>query len=478
MPPMRRSLVACVALFLGCNPAQPGPEQGTGTTKKAPAKAADAKKPAEPDAKAKATDAKVLDTKTKAEPDKPAEPDVKVAPIPAPPAVKLEAATTELLDRLVPAADRVAVDDAAAKALTITATDSDLGVGDGSRRASLHQRASTVLGVTIQTDTSGEPVLHIGFQDDAFCGEIVPQYVDLSARTLLARLEQASGEEQHGKRDFAAAAKSFARAALLDPSLDEPWLGLAKALAKQSDAAGAMAALDPVIRRAPLATYHQVLSDADLASLREQPAIVALRAPKAGDVKIRKMTIAYSTDKSLVALIRKEDSWGACNYVQELRLHSTASGEKMLSLPLADFSETDPECPKKAGPGKVLPAHRATVNARFDAAERFLRDMGFSVSAGLELVDPPKVAGEDYIKKATLPGAGLEIEIDEGNAVVRKGTEVLVDRPQTLAQSIDLIGYDPAANVAFIEWYGQVPEGCAFDDDGRAYYVFPIPAAK
>ena len=60
---------------------------------------------------------------------------------------------------------------------------------------------------------------------------------------------------------------------------------------------------------------------------------------------------------------------------------------------------------------------------------------------------------------------------------MRKGTEVLVERPQDLAWSIQRVGHDPTAGVAFMEWYAQVPEGCAFDDDGAGYYVFPIPAS-
>ena len=470
MRPMRRSLVACAALFLACNSAP------TDNGKTAPTKAADAK-PGKPDAKAKpdvkAPDAKAPDAKAP-------EPDVEAPePTPTPPPVKLEPATTELLDRLVPAADRVAVSDATAKPLEIKAEESQLFVVEGSRRAPLGRRGDAINGVTLSHDAGGEPVLRVDYEDSVFCGD-TKQLAEIPARNLLARLENASGLEHEGKGKggLEAAAKAFAQAVLLDPTLDEAWTSLARVLAKQGDTASAMAALDPLLRRAPLATYHQVLSDRELASLREQPAITAVRAPKAGDAKLRKLTIAYSAHHSLVAMVRTEQSWGACNYVQELRLHSTTSGEELLSLPLAGFDETDTECAKAGGPGKVLPKHRAAVNARFDMAERFLQDMGFSVSPGLELVDPPKVPGEDYITKAQLPGAGLEIEIGESTVKVRKGTEVIVDRKQNDAQSIDSAGYDPAAHVAFIEWHQQVPEGCAFEGDGVGYYVFPVPASK
>lgn len=481
MPPMRRSLVACVALLLGCNPAPSGPDPGARKAADAPAKA-DAKAPDAKTPDAKTPDAKV-DTKTpdaKADtktPDTKADvpPKVDAPPTePTKPAIVLSAATTELLDRLVPAAERVKVDAAAAKTLAIESVEEALWVVEGTRRAALHKRASRVLGVTFQEDASGEPLLHIGFEDDAFCGEIAPQYVDHSARTLLAKLEQASGLEHHGKREFAAAAKRFTQAALLDPSLDDAWLGLAAALAKQGDATAAMAALDPLIVRAPLSAYHHVLTHPDLTSLREQPAIVALRAPKAGNVELAKMTLAYSAHRSLVALVRTEQSWGACNYVQELRLYGSKTGEQELSLPLAGMGETDPECEGRGR--KVLKEHRAAVKARFAAAERLLRDMGFTVSPALELVAAPKDA-EGEVLTLALPKAGLELGIDEKEAWVRKGTEVLVERPQHLAWSIQRVGHDPTAGVAFIDWFAQVPEGCAFDDDGAGYYVFPVPTS-
>jgi hypothetical protein len=465
MAVMRRFLVACMALHLGCNPAQPGSDQGSG--KATPAKAPEAKTPAKPN-----IDAKV---DTKVEPDAKA-PKPQAPPVePAPATIPLPAATTELLDRLVPTTERVAVTEAAAKALEIRSTDAMLWVVDGSRRAALNRRGDTVHGVTIVNDASGEPVLRIDYEDDVFCGD-TRQHADVSARSLLARLEHVSGQEHQAKGDLEAAARGFARAAQLDSSLDDAWTSLARALAKQSDTASAMAALDPLIRRAPLQTYHQVLSDPALASLREQPAITALRAPKPGKVELRKLPIAYSAHHSLVALLRTEQSWGACNYVQELRLHSTTTGEMVLNVPLAGYGDTDPDC-DSGGKRKVLPDHRTEVNGRFATAERLLRDMGFSVSPGLELVDPSKVPGEDSVMKAQLPGVGVEIEIDEEKVVVRKGSAVLVDRPQTLASNIVRAGYDPAAHVAFIEWYGQVPEGCAFDEDGQGYYVFPIPAS-
>ena len=47
----------------------------------------------------------------------------------------------------------------------------------------------------------------------------------------------------------------------------------------------------------------------------------------------------------------------------------------------------------------------------------------------------------------------------------------------TLASGVLLVGHDPTASVAFIEWYAQVPEGRAFDEDGAGYYVFPVPAS-
>lgn len=473
MPAMKRSLVACMALLLGCGGSPSGPEPG--------ASKADAKTKAKTEPKTDAkTDAKVeaktepkadakADTKIEPEPPAPTEP-----PAPAPPAVVLSATTTALLDRLVPAAERAKADDAAAKSLEMKSIEGQLWVVQGSRSTSLHRRASAVVGVTVQRDASAEPVLHVGFEDDVFCGDIEAHAVDLPVRTLLARLDVASGQELHAKGEHEAAAKSLARGALLDPTLDDAWLGLAAALAKQGDAASAMAALEPMIARAPLLTYHHVLASSDLATLRDQPALAALRAPKAGNVALRTMTIAYAAHGSLVALVRTEPSWGACNYVQELRLYDAKTGQQVLSVPLAGLDETDPECNGKA---KVLAAHRATVDARIAAAQRFLRDMGFVTSPKVELARPPK-STEDEATTLELPKAGVTIELDQATVKVRKGTEVLVERPQNLATGIDRGGHDPTAGVVFVEWHGQVPEGCAYDDDGAGHYVLPLPPAS
>ena len=98
MPAMRRSLVACVALLLGCNPApsgsEPGPRKAADAPAKGDAKAPDAKTP-DAKADAKTPDAKAPDAKADVPPKVDAPP-----PAPPKPAVVLSAATTALLDRL------------------------------------------------------------------------------------------------------------------------------------------------------------------------------------------------------------------------------------------------------------------------------------------------------------------------------------------------------------------------------------------
>jgi hypothetical protein len=464
MGTMKRALVACVVLLPGCNRPQPEADEGSRATPDAPAE------PASPQAPAAAVPSKATAPASPSATPTPTEPTPPEDPVtPPPPDI------TALLDRLVPATERIAVTEEAARALEIRVIDNDLWVTDGSRRAPLRRRANAITRVTLGRTEGGEPMLLVDYEDDVSCLE-QEQHVELPARSLLAKLENAAAMKPHGKHDFEASTRGFARAVELDPFLDVAWTNLACALAMHGDAAAAITVLDPMLRREPFQTYHKLLSDPELASLRERPELTALRAPKRGDASIRKLVIAHSAHHSLVALRRTEQSWGACNRVEDLRLFSTTTGEPVLTLPLVGWDETEPDCDEGGGDGGVIPRHRAKVNTRLDTAERFLRDLGFSVSAGLELVDPSKTTTEDGPHTAAkLPGASLELEIDDESIRVRKGGEVLVTQSQDVAQGITLAGHDPVARVAFIEWYHDVPEGCDDEEDGTGIIVVPLP---
>lgn len=449
---MKRSLVAAVVLLLGCTSSQTTGEPPASTPGPVPsAPAPEAPAPTAPSPTVVATPA--------------------VAPTPPVPPGE---ATQKLLDALVPEAERIAVTNEAAKALEIRVIDFDLWVTDGTRRAPLRLRASEVATVTVGHDATGEPTLVVDYQDDVSCDDPA-KHVELSARSLLARLENAAAMKPHGKRDFETSARGFAKAAQLDPSLDVAWINLACALAMGGKRPSAIAALAPMLQRKPLYTAHKVLSDPELAALREAPELVALRAPKPGTAAIRTLTLAYSPHLSLVAVHRVEDSWGACNFVEDLRLIDAKTGKEVLTLPLVGWDESEPECDDHEPGRRIRAGHRARIDARLDTMDRFLRDMGFSVSEGLELVDPGTAAPDDGpVTRARLPGAGLELVIDDQELHVMKAGKTLATVPQTEAQGISHAGHDPAAGVAFIEWFHDVPEGCDDESDGTGFIVVPL----
>ncbi|MCH9686579.1 MAG: hypothetical protein K0V04_34420 [Deltaproteobacteria bacterium] len=364
----------------------------------------------------------------------------------------------QVIEALVPAADRVPVTDAAADTLKIFARDGSLWVGDGTRRAPLRRQATSVQRTRRGHDARGEPTLIAEFTYEYAC---LPEgeRVELSVRSLLARLENAAAMKMHRAGEYQASAAGFARAAQLDPQRWVPWSNLACALALSGDPAAAVASLEPLIEREPLRAYHKVMSDPELASIRTHPTLVALRAPKPGNASLEGLTMAWSESKSLVALRRQEQSWGSCAFVEELLLMSTETNEQVLTLPLVDWGDTDPSCDD--GDAVIEPRYRERVASRGAAAQRLLRDMGFSVAADLEVVSVESSTrhGRD-LHTARFPKARLGLAIRDDEARVLRGNEVLGLRRDLWVDRIDHAGYDPDARVAFIGWTQDVAEGC------------------
>ncbi|MEM9462539.1 MAG: hypothetical protein AAGF11_50795 [Myxococcota bacterium] len=387
-----------------------------------------------------------------------------------------DARAQTLLDDLVPKTQRIRVTEASAQALQVRVIDFALWVTDGTRRAPLRRRATEIVEIERTRSALGVPSLVVDYVDPMSCDH--PQLsLTLGAPSALARLENASAMRLHQAGDFVASARGFARAARLDPTLDMAWRNLARALAMDRRTEAAMTALAPLLRRAPLRTVHEVLGDPELASLREQPELVALRASRPGTASIRELTIAYSRDRSVVALRRTEPSWGSCAFVSELQLFDTTSGQRTLTLPLIDRSDTDPSCESEHR-GHIRARRTAEVEAKLDATDRFLRAMGFVVSEDLEVVEAAQItsepSGSERLHRARFARAGLEIAIDGGDARVLRGREVLGVQRSLDARTIERVGYDPKARVAFVQWLREIPEGCASDRDGAGFAVIPV----
>ncbi len=378
-------------------------------------------------------------------------------------------AAQAVLDTIVSLKDPPTVSDAAVKALKFVVVDDELWVSDGDRRAPLRETATAVLGTTPRRDAAGAMIVRVDYEHDYGCFE-GPQHLDLDARNLLARLENAGALVHHRAKRFEQAAIGFATAASLDPSLHLAWSNLACALALGGDTESAVGALDPLVDRGPLRAYHKVMSDPELASLREHPAIVALRAPTAGNVSVRGMSMAYSAHLSMVALLRYEQSWGSMAFIEEIQLFRSTTGEFVSSIPLVGWDDSDPSYEGKIARGVILPRRKKAVNARFDVVQRALRDMGFSTSAGLEVMPVTETPQGDDIKyTARFAKAGLGMAILGGKARVLTKTEVLGLNADVDYEFVERVGYDPDARVAFVGWLQSVPEGCDSGMAGSGY---------
>lgn len=411
----------------------------------------------------------------------PTEP-VAVAPAPEPASsTELAARGTDrkaqaLLDELVPKTQRIRVTEASAEVLEVQLIDVALWITDGTRRAPLGHRATALVEIEHVRNAQGAPSLVVDYMDDMRCDR--PQRtLTLEAHAALARLENASAMRLHQAGDFVASARRFARAARLDPALDVAWGNLARALAMDGRTETAMTALAPLLRRAPLRTMHEVLRDPELAALRERPEIVALRAPRPGTASIHDLALAYSEHRSLVALRRTEQSWGSCSFVSELQLFDTESGQRTLTLPLIDWADSDPSCESERR-GHIRAERAASVKANLDAADRFLRAMGFTVSEELEVVEAAQIAseprGSETLRRARFARADLQIAILGDDARVLRDREVLGIQRSIDARQIERVGYDPEARVAFVQWLRDVPEGCDGGRDGAGFAVIPV----
>lgn len=371
------------------------------------------------------------------------------------------AARQRLLDSLVGPAERPRVREAAAS-LELRIVELELWVTDGNRRAPLRRRATELNGVTRETGPEGEPVLVVDYTDGMRCtgGD---ERERLSARSLLSRLENASALRLHHEGEFVAASRGFAAAVSLDPSFPTASSNLACALALRGRPDLAVTALAPWLEQDLIPTYHTVMLDPELASLRERPALRALRAPTPGTARLHDLVMAYSRDLSMVAFVRAESSWGSCAFTEELILLSATTGERITTLPVIDWEDTEASC--EAGDRVIRPKARIRVDRRRAAVDRVLTDMGFDPSPHLE-VSTARHQTDDRGERFTarFPKAGLGIAVREGTARLLKKDEVLGVSPGLGDVRIRRAGYDPETKIAFVEWLRDVPEGC---DDGR-----------
>ena len=195
----------------------------------------------------------------------------------------------------------------------------------------------------------------------------VPTPLVLTFDQVQSRLDNVDAYRLHVVKQYAAAATGFAKALAEDPMSRVAAINLASAQQLLGKRADAVATLAPWLAREPEAMYATVVADPELAPLLAEPALVAIAAKVPGRAGFPD-GIGYSPEHHQVAVWRDECSWGyagpdACE--TSIELFDTATGTRVTSLPLTEILDHDP-------------SRRAR---RAAAAERTLRDLGFSAPA-------------------------------------------------------------------------------------------------
>jgi hypothetical protein len=320
--------------------------------------------------------------------------------------------------------------------------------------------------------------------------EVVVQYDDyceqrhrvtFSARSLVARLENAQALVAHRARSHAAAAKGFARVVALDPDFDLAYTNLAAALTLAGKVEEAMTALAPLLARNPVQVYVKVMRDAELTALREQPAIVAQRSQAPGSAVIHAQSftlqgapLAIDQARQHIAVVDTEASWGACHFESILQIFSATTGEVRAELPIVTWDDSDPDtCDGRA----LLPDARARVAERVEVANRVLRDLGFAPAAKLKQYSGAEQPdAERAAIKIALTAAKLSLVVSEGKARVLRQDRVLVERPVPLALAIEWAVHVPEVDAVIYAWQRPGAEGCE-GSDPTGIVVLPLASA-
>jgi hypothetical protein len=345
--------------------------------------------------------------------------------------------------------------------------------------------------------------------------EVVVQYDDycqqthrvtFSARSLVARLENAEALAAHRAGRHAQAATGFARAIALDPDFDLAYTNLASTLAVAGKADQAVAALQPLLARNPVHVYARVMLDPELAALREQPTIAALRSQTPGTATIDAATFALegahvAVDQSpghspgqdpglthgRIAAVDSEASWGACSFESILQIFDAATGQVRTRVPIVTWEDSDPDACDGRG---LLPGARTRVAARVEAANRVLRDLGFvplkkaKPSSGSE-----DAQGDRTVIEVPFPASKLSLVITEGTArVTRRGSaparapkpapkpapdQLLVERPVPAATAVGWALHVPEVDAVIYAWQRPGAEGCE-GSDPTGIVVLPL----
>lgn len=277
---------------------------------------------------------------------------------------------------------------------------------------------------------------------ETLCG--TPNAVELTFDGILSKLENVEAYRKHRQKKYAESKVGFAKALALDPKNRIAAINLASAQQLLGDKDAAIATLDPWLKSAPAETYVAIAQDPELAPLLPSPALVALRAKTAGNVVVKPGRFdgaAWSADKALLAVERRECGWGMGgdeNCLVQIELWDT-KGSLAGVVPLQDFDES-----------------RASVTARAKAAQLALRDLGFKV----EKVVAGQPAGDKYKFPGLKVGAVVSADTTQVNFLHQDTT---LGSAPTL-DHVHAIVWAPSAKLFVVSSGRAGREGCEGTD--------------
>lgn len=300
---------------------------------------------------------------------------------------------------------------------------------------------------------------------------------------LDARLENTAAYTLHKKKDYKASTAGFAKAVAADPTWKIAAINLASAQQLQGDKDGAIKTLTPWLTSEPIATYFQITADPELAPLLERAEIKAIRASKAGDIKLAQDKVdglvAYAPDRKLLAVARTEASWGACVYRTDLEVYDATNGTLVATTPIVGWNETSPDCDEKSS--GVLPRARKTVAKRVTTLQAMLRDLGFKKIKSEVGTSPTSVETDKAFRKTTasIKKAKLGVVAQDGTLRVFQGNTELATAQAELG--LERVVYVPDLDAVVAWTAGPGAEGCE-STDPTAVTVMPLrrptPASK
>ncbi len=279
---------------------------------------------------------------------------------------------------------------------------------------------------------------------------------------LQARLDNTSAYALHKKKDYKGSSAGFAKAVAADPTWKIPAVNLASAQQLLGDKDAAIKTLTPWLTSEPIATYVQATTDAELAPLLDRPELKALRAAKAGDVKVTTDGIdgvAYDASRKLIAVSRTEGGWGACFFETQIEIYDATSGKLLAATPVIRTDETSPDCGDDTS-GSILPKAKKTIAKRTTTLQKMLRDLGFKKgnveSTSLEW-DDAGAKRKGSLKKAKLGVVAADgtVRVFQGNTELGSGSTLDNASQAMYVKDIDSV----------VVWSGRPgAEGCEGTD--------------